>query len=717
MNVNSTGSTYTNEAYSSNGFSGMMSGIDTEALVESMLSGIQTKIDKQNQEQQKLEWQQEMYRGVISKIQSFQSKYFDLTSSSSLRTQSFFNKMTTTSTNSAAVKIVATNSSKAQSFSVQSAQLAKAAKLTSGRVSAGEIKVAFDESFFEVSSQELKIKVGENEKSINLLDFGSVEDIAQAINGMDLGVKAEVSDGKLKLDGGETEFSVSGTSNALSTLGLSAGAVKKNDDGLYVSESGKEIDLSKLDKTPKDTAELTFSLNGISRKITLSKDEADPLGYLREQLKRNFGTSVQISDDGVITTGKGQSFSVSGDVEVLGLENAASTTLITNAALKDSGLSGLVPDENGKYNITVNGTDFSFDGNTTVNKIISTINDAEIGVTLSYNPLSDAFTLTSDDMGKGFEINVSGNLGEAMFGSAEFSEGRNAVVNINGVDVERTSNSFSYNGIAIELKSVTGDYVKNADGSFATDAEGKFITVDGKADSAAAVESTRDTDSIIETVKNFVNDYNTLIKELNGYTHAAANDYAPLTEAQKKEMSEDEIKKWEAKAKEGLLRNDKDISSFLTSMRSAIYSRAGENGNTLAQFGINSSSDWKEYGKLEINEEELKNALNTNPEDFMNLFTGENGLASKLNMICKSAANASSASPGTLVRLAGIEGKSSEKNNTIQDRLDSIKDKLQRLQDVYDMRKNRFWKQFNAMETALGNMNSTSGYLTQMLGG
>lgn len=716
MNVNSTSSSYTSEAYSSSGFSGMMSGIDTEALVESMLSGIQSKIDKQNQEQQKLEWQQEMYRSVISKIQSFQSKYVDLTSSTSLRTESFFNKMTTTSTNSA-VKIVATNSSIAQDFKVQAAQLAKAAKLTSGKVSTGEIKVAFDESFFETPTQELNIKVGDTEKSINLLDYESVDDIATAINDMGVGVTASVEEGKLKLDGGETEFSVTGTENALSTLGIKSGKVALNDEDLYVLESSKEIDLAKLDSEPKTEAELTFSLNGISRKITLSKDEADPIEYLREQLRKNFGTSVSISDDGVITTGKGQSISVSGDVEALGLISSASTTLRTTATLEESGLAGLVADENGKYNITINGKDFSFDGTTTVNKVINTINDADIGVTLSYNSLSDAFTLTSDNTGKGFGIEVSGNLGDAMFGGATFTEGQNAVVNINGVAVERTTNSFAYNGVSIEIKGTTGSYQTNADGSFVTDADGNFVANDGTVDNAAQIESTRDTDSIVEAIKNFVNDYNTLIKELNGYTHAAANDYDPLTDAQRKEMSEDEIEKWEAKAKEDLLRNDSDISNFLTSMRTAMYSKAGDNGNTLAQIGINSSSNWKDYGKLEIDEEALKNALNTAPDVVKDVFSGDNGVAAKINNACKAAANTSSASPGSLVQLAGVEGKASEKNNTIQSRLDSIKEKLENLKEVYELRKTRFWNQFNAMETAIGNMSSTSGYLTQMLGG
>lgn len=716
MNVNSTSSSYTNEAYSSSGFSGMMSGIDTESLVESMLSGIQSKIDKQNQQQQKIEWQQEIYRSVITKIQNFQSKYFDLTSNSSLRTQGFFNKMSVSSTNENAVKIIASSSSSEQQFTVQSAQLAKASKLTSGKVSTGEIALNFDESFFDTPTQELTLKVGDSEQSINLLDYDSIDEIADAINAMDLGINAFVEDGKLTLDGSE-EFTIGGTSNALSTLKLTAGTVKENDDGEFTKTSSAEIDLEKLDDSPKEEATLNFSLNGISREITISRDDENPMETLRQQLKKNFGTSVTLSEDGKLTTGKGQSLSVSGDVSVLGLKSTSSTTLRCSATLSESGLSGLVADENGKYNLTINGKDFSFDETATVNDVISTVNKAEIGVTLAYNSLSDTFSLTSDNTGKGFDIDVSGNLADVMFNNSQFTEGQNAIVNINGVEVERTSNSFSYNGVSVQLKNTTGTYKTDENGNYLTDANGNFVVEDGNVDNIASVETTRNTDEIYDTIKNFVEDYNALIKELNGYTHASANDYEPLTDAQKKEMSDEEIEKWEKKAKEDLLRNDTDISNFLSTMRTAIYSKAGENGNTLAQLGINTSSDWKDYGKLEIDEDQLKKALSTNIDVVKDVFTGDNGIATKLNNACKSAANSSSASPGSLVQLAGIEGKASENNNTLNTRLEAIKEKLENLQEIYEMRKERYWAQFNSMETSLSNMNSTSSYLTQMLGG
>lgn len=150
-------------------------------------------------------------------------------------------------------------------------------------------------------------------------------------------------------------------------------------------------------------------------------------------------------------------------------------------------------------------------------------------------------------------------------------------------------------------------------------------------------------------------------------------------------------------------------------MRSAMYTRVGAK-YVLSNIGIDSSSQWSDYGKLSIDEDKLKNALLTDPNGVKELFTGENGLATRLNKICDKAANTSSGSPGALVSLAGVIGKGTEKDNTIKDKLDAISKKLESLNMVYEKRKQRYWNQFNAMETALSNMSSQSSWLSQMMG-
>lgn len=723
MQISSESSSYTNSAYSSNGVSGLMSGMDTEGLVKSMLSGIQTKIDRQNQQKTQLEWKQESYRDVISKINSFQSKYLDLTSSTSLRTTGFFNQMKSESSNSA-VKINSASSGTSQDFKIQVAQLATATKLTSGKFSSGEIQMDLDaiaanmEEHFSAPEQNITFKVGDKEVSINLCgvetgadDKPSLENMVSAINSklQTGGIYAELEigeDNKIKVkntDGESRALTISGSSNALSTLGLKAMTVED------VYESTTAADASKLENTPPTTAEINVTLDGKTKTLSIINGTKDQvLESLTSQMKAAFGSSVTIDKQtGTITAKQGQTLSFSGDTSVLGIEQGACTRLTTSTKLSDLGIEG------DNYTFKINDKEFEFTADNTVNDVINKINSSGVGAKMVYNSLSDSFTLTSTETGEGFALEVSGNLGEKFFNGAKPTAGQNAIVNIDGVTVERTSNNISYNGVSMELRGVTGDYFDES-GALVENEDGTLAAADGTEDKAAEITANRDTSKVMETIKSFVEDYNKLIEELNKLTHQKKSykEYAPLTEAQKKEMSESEITAWEKKAHEGLLSGDSDINKFLSSMRSTIYSTTS-GGTSLSMFGIDTSSNWKDYGKLEIDEEKLANFLSSDAEAVISTFTS---VANGLNDACKAAANTSSASPGSLVALAGVEGRVSEKNNTIKKQLDAIAEKIKNLQSVYDQRKERYWKQFNAMEQVIGNMSSTSSYLTSMMG-
>ena len=65
MNIN-TSNYWSASSASSNGFSGLVSGLDTESMVEKMLSGTQSKIDAQKALKQQITWKQTMYRDIIN---------------------------------------------------------------------------------------------------------------------------------------------------------------------------------------------------------------------------------------------------------------------------------------------------------------------------------------------------------------------------------------------------------------------------------------------------------------------------------------------------------------------------------------------------------------------------------------------------------------------------------------------------------------------------
>ena len=141
MSSISSSSTYSvSSSYSTNkGLSGLVSGMDTDTLVEQMLSGTQSKIDKVEGERQQLLWKQEMYREIITSINSFHNSFFnssfDASSANNLASADFFNSMISSVTSgSDAVKVISSSSdASVGDMDVIVEQLASAAKSRAAR--------------------------------------------------------------------------------------------------------------------------------------------------------------------------------------------------------------------------------------------------------------------------------------------------------------------------------------------------------------------------------------------------------------------------------------------------------------------------------------------------------------------------------------------------------------------------------------------------------
>ena len=365
-------------------------------------------------------------------------------------------------------------------------------------------------------------------------------------------------------------------------------------------------------------------------------------------------------------------------------------------------------------------------------------------------------------------VNLSGDLADA-FGTkfirlgqavdaghvkADVTHGQNAIAEINGVTVERSTNTFTTAGMTITLNEPTvampklkatgtpDEYEDDYGTIYKFTAQGQILDANGKAmdeykgmtglsvnadgyivsaggdrvigGSTETLTTSRNTDKIVEGLKSFVEKYNEMIGEFNDLIHedATYRDYPPLTSAQKKEMSDREIELWEEKAQEGLYRNDSDISTFLQNMRSALYSKPEGAEYALYDIGIESSSEWKDYGKLEFNEAKVRSMVESNPQAVQELFTNAtNGLSALMVKEIKRTANTSSGSAGTLVEKAGVKGKATAVTNQMTQRLISINQRIEELKKKYETERTRYWNQFNSMETALANMNSQSSWL------
>ena len=355
-----------------NVISGLASGMDTESMIENAVSGYKTKISTLQQKRTKVEWQQEVYRSIIGKMSSFSDKYTSYASSTNLLSSGFFNqavKVTATGKYADMVSASGKTSSSVQILGVK--QLARAATYTVSGIGGSKSvdKPEFTGSTVDLTEKKelsnvsgsLTIKYG-GDRSFTL-DFGELDiyqnadKLAEAIRSK-LGEQTmTLSDGtsvkaseKIKVEVNDKNIVFSDNSSAGNAVTIS-GATGKIKETLGIEPSKnestlhtKDVKLSNKDAKLGDYLagkELTLTLDGVTKKITLPKPEykeddgtlndSKYITNLQTEINKAFGDKVKVNAaDGngfalkFSTTQAGSTLSVSGDAaKALGLDKAA----------------------------------------------------------------------------------------------------------------------------------------------------------------------------------------------------------------------------------------------------------------------------------------------------------------------------------------------------------------------------------------------------------
>lgn len=392
----------------------------------------------------------------------------------------------------------------------------------------------------------------------------------------------------------------------------------------------------------------------------------------------------------------------------LGLTKAsASNKISSGSTLSDLGFK---PEADGTYKLNINGTEISLDKKSTISSMMSAVNKSAAGVTMTYSSLTNSFTLESKEFGGAGKVEVGDtSLGRSLGlvddnGTVGASEGQNAIFEINGQEVYLNDNTYTLDG---------NTFTFNDNMTI-----GETYTVN----------IAKDSTTVKDALKKFVESYNKLIDDVYGYIGKSpakdddGNTYEPLTNAEKDEMSEDEITKWEEKAKQGVLYNDSTVSTVMSQMRSALYTNVTlDDGSKFGIYnlGIKTSSEWSEHGKLQIDEDAFDKAFENNEDAIIKLFTdSDTGMMKKLNSVIDGAVKSSGAANtrGTLVRKAGKADSSVTTDSTIYKEMVKMQDRLKELQDRYDTKEEYWWKVFTNMETAMADLNSQTSYISSYLG-
>ncbi|TFE03931.1 flagellar hook-associated protein 2 [Jeotgalibacillus salarius] len=350
----------------------------------------------------------------------------------------------------------------------------------------------------------------------------------------------------------------------------------------------------------------------------------------------------------------------------------------------------------------------------TMNTLISKINktgtvdmffDSFTGkVSMSAKHTGDAVDANGNDVA---EINLIGDfftntlkLDEDNVTAANLADpansngsiGKNAKFTYNGLETERSSNTFRINGFEFTVNDETNGDVK--------------------------FSSSPNTENILESIVKFTDEYNKLIAEIKGKTSETKyRDFPPLTDEQRSELTEKEAELWDEKAMSGTLRGDSTLNRALDTMRRDLGSMVGglAGANRLAEFGITTSKDYRENGKLVIDEAKLRTAITTDPNGIYELFANdsdnpeEKGLGRRLRETIST----------TREQIIERAGRDTSVGNTftLGRGISNKDDQIERFEDRLNMMENRYHQQFAAMEAAIQKANQQSTYLMNAFGG
>nr|WP_278000872.1 flagellar filament capping protein FliD [Clostridium botulinum] len=403
----------------------------------------------------------------------------------------------------------------------------------------------------------------------------------------------------------------------------------------------------------------------------------------------------------------------------------------------------------GEVKFTINGVDFNYDftkdydsttapngaKNKTISQILGDISD-KAKVDISYSEINKKFTMRSKDEGTSEKIvanDASGDFLQNLFGNSSISvQGKDAKFNLttpSGTStVTKPTNNFTIDGVNYNIEG-------------AKPGEEISFSLSG------------DTEDSFNKIKGFIEDYNKLVDELQKkLSEKKYRKFEPLTEEQKKDMKENDIKLWEEKAQSGILRNDSDIQNMLSSLRRAFFDSVEGSGLSLKEVGLNTSSDYTQGGKIvfDINidkdgnngEARLKKLLKEDPDKVFKIFSkqsdsyprytpdltsterkqryNEEGILQRINDIFKDYTRTTknvNGKMGIFVEKAGIKGTASEINNNLYKELEKREKTIKEMEDRLLERENRYYYQFAQLEKYMSQMNSQSAWLAQQLGG
>lgn len=783
--------------------SGLASGIDTETIITKLLSGEQAKVDREKQKKQILEWKQTEYRTINTKLLTLR------TASADLKLDSTFNGKAVSSSDEKSVTATAKSTAINGTYNIKIKQVAQRVSLSSTAAlgSTGD-KSSIATQFGIASGTKIAFTIQgkDGEIAFNFdAEKTSLKSIVESINKQEIGVNAYYDEGVDRFFLVSSEFgknaeiavkvdSVGGTASFLNNyLKLNLDYSSSNEtapaNGRIISSSKAIADtppaltanLSSLySSTETVPAAVSFTLEGGLGRHTFSFTTATTT--IQQFLD---GINAQQNSTGITASYNATTGTVSLlDSKPLATLNSGSSA--TNASLtfteplysSSDGTSGGTltaltdgADITSRFTYTGSGTltsaTYHWDGTTarvdftvaggadtdtiSLNSGTDSLFDAGGSQyqpqTLAYAAAGSSWTYptTSTNRLVAIRSDAQDFLGGQLNLAMATVKGSGAIIDYNdATNLEFDSNQFTLNNINFNINSAA--------------AVGTTVSLN----------VSNDIESAMEKIKAFIDAYNTTItyidtkiSESRIYENHAVK-YQPLTAEQKEEMSEDDIKLWETKAKQGIMKNEsllQNLAGELRSVMSSVLQDKVADANvaskdelvdyvnssgtlvknckymSLSAIGIDTEvyvSKGTDNAKLYIDPVKLREALTNDAESVKKLFalvqtdlskettTTINGQTYKVSVdynigIGQKLYETLTNSISELTNKAGLDTTYSDNSlltqeiNKQDDRIDDLLDHMKDLEE-------RYYDQFTAMEQSLQKSNQMASWLQQKFG-
>ena len=647
--------------------SGLISGMDTESIIQELVSAKQTKVDNTKKAQTKHEWKQDAWKSLNTKLKNLQSKYV-----ANLRFSSSYMKKTTKVSNSSAVSVItgedAVNG--VQELSVK--QLAKTAYLTGGKVQAGAegkkwdaLTKISDVMGADFKAGDITFTTGGKTVDIEVTEDTTISDFLSKIKASGLNANFDAGQQRFfisaKQSGADCNFSMTadnvGGAKILAALGLQV-SLKDDPDSLkqyqeyasYYNENDKDATIAEMRSLiDGDIATQTQNyLNRYKNLVELKKEAEDKITELKKDSDKN-KAAIKAQEESIAAYEKEMKD-------------------ITDSYIDITTATG----DDGEVTYTATAKE-----------------DFKKNVEESYY----------EKAAYASEVLKKYNAGTDVEGYATKIEGRDARIVLNGAEFTSANNTFAINGLTFTALAET------------------------KADEVVTVTTQDDTDGIYNMLKDFLKEYNSIINEVDKlYNADSAKGYEPLTDDEKDAMSESEAEKYETKIKDALLRRDSSLSSIRSGFVEVMSKGIEVNGKKmyLSSFGINTLSYFtacdNEKNMYHIdgdsddastsgNADKLKSMIASDPDTVVSFFTQlSKNLYSKMNDLSK---------PVEGYRSFGSFYDDKKMKTDYDDYKTKISDLEEKLADYED----KWYKKFSSMETALAKLQSSTSAVTSLLGG